>query len=706
MGKISIIIPVYNTEEYIEACLESLMNQTYKDLEILLIDDDSNTECKERLQLLSQKSNKVKIFHLSCRQGVGGARNFGIHKATGDFIYFMDSDDYLPEKTLELLVKNIGKYPLIRGKMRKTNLNSALAIVFNGLIDAKPFTENRFDLIKNNSALNTLFKKEFVLEESLSFSEDVKIYSDLQFMIPALLAAPTVPYLKEAIYFKRRRNDPVLKPSLIQSDENKKIKDFLHIFMCLKDQYSDSISNTFLDKQLLNFYRRNIVTLFKDKDEVANHYKDLSQAFKRIDTKIIDEHSLILKREAKAIKKANLKKYEKINSRHQFLRDIRESLKSRNKLFIFIYRRVFMKLSMKENLVFFESFLGRNYSDSPKYIYEFMLDQNMNYKYVWSFNEKREVPGNHIQVKRFSLKYYYYLARAKYWISNSRLPKYLDKRKDNIYLQTWHGTPLKKLVFHMNDIHSADPRYKQNFYEQSRRWDYLSSPNQYSSDIFREAFLYEKEMLEYGYPRNDILYKKNTEDDILTLKRKMNIPIDKKVVLYAPTWRDDEFYAPGQYKFSLQLNLKQLQNKLGEEYVVILRMHYFIASQLDISNYQDFVYDFSSYDDIAELYLISDILITDYSSVFFDYAHLKRPILFFTYDLEKYRDTLRGFYIDIEKEVPGPLVKTTSEIIESIENIEKIKVDYQNKYDDFYTKFCKWDDGNASEKTVKKVFKK
>src|SRR5699024_5645729 len=104
------------------------------------------------------------------------------------------------------------------------------------------------------------------------------------------------------------------------------------------------------------------------------------------------------------------------------------------------------------------------------------------------------------------------------------------------------------------------------------------------------------------------------------------------------------------------------------------------------------------------LYLISDILITDYSSVFFDYANLKRPILFYTYDLEKYRDTLRGFYIDIEKDVPGPLLQTTEEVINAIINIDQIQEEYKEKYDRFYERFCHLDDGNASMKTVNKIF--
>src|SRR5690625_6839238 len=115
----------------------------------------------------------------------------------------------------------------------------------------------------------------------------------------------------------------------------------------------------------------------------------------------------------------------------------------------------------------------------------------------------------------------------------------MDKRQGNIYLQTWNGTPLKTLVFDMCDIYSADPKYKENFYKQSRRWDYLSSPNQYSSDIFRRAFKYEKEVLEFGYPRNDILYLNSNIKHINSLKRSLNLPLNKKVILYAQTWKDD-----------------------------------------------------------------------------------------------------------------------------------------------------------------------
>jgi CDP-glycerol glycerophosphotransferase len=280
------------------------------------------------------------------------------------------------------------------------------------------------------------------------------------------------------------------------------------------------------------------------------------------------------------------------------------------------------------------------------------------------------------------------------------------KRQGNIFLQTWHGTPLKKLVFDIDDISSATPKYKQQVYKQSRAWDYLIAPNAFSSETFRRCFMFDNEMLETGYPRNDILHDPNRDAIAEKIKMRLGIPKDKKTILYAPTWRDDEFYAKGQYKFELHLNLEMMRQQLGDEYVLLLRTHYFIADSLDVSALNGFAYNLSKYDDISELYLISDILITDYSSVFFDYANLKRPMLFFTYDLEKYRDVLRGFYFDIEKEVPGPLLFTTEEVVDAVKNIETINGEYSQRYKDFYQRICEWEDGHAAEKVVKSVFVK
>ena len=368
-------------------------------------------------------------------------------------------------------------------------------------------------------------------------------------------------------------------------------------------------------------------------------------------------------------------------------------------------------LPANPKLIMFESFQGKQYSCNPKAIYEYMLEKHPDYKMYWGVdkNYTDAFAEHHLKiVRRYSIKWLFILGFSKFWIVNSRMPTTIPKPKRTNYIQTWHGTPLKKLVFDMEEVHipgTTKEEYKADFYQESRKWDCLLSPNRYSTEIFKRAFRFEKKLLEYGYPRNDILHNQNTKESIELLKKKLNLPLDKKVILYAPTWRDNQFYGVGQYKFELPLDLSELQQKYGEEYVVILRIHYLITENYNLNSYEGFVYDFSQRVDISELYLVSDLLITDYSSVFFDYANLRRPMVFYMYDIEEYRDNLRGFYFDIEKEAPGPIVKNMQELNMALEEFESHGryVDSEENYQKFYEKYCYLENGCSTELFVKNV---
>ena len=370
------------------------------------------------------------------------------------------------------------------------------------------------------------------------------------------------------------------------------------------------------------------------------------------------------------------------------------------------------KLPTHKKTIVFESFLGKQYSDNPKGIYEHIKKNFPDYKLYWSVDRKyrNNFPTEGFNcLIRFSLKWICIMATAKYWVVNSRLPLWIPKPKHTIYIQTWHGTPLKKLGVDINEIHMPGTNtnsYKRNFIYEASKWDYLVSPNAYSTKIFKRAFDFKQTVIESGYPRNDILYTRNNELEIKKIKRQLNIPMGKRVILYAPTWRDDDYYSTGNYKFSLKIDLDQLKAQFEEDFVLLLRMHYLVAEQFELNDYNNFVFDVSSYNDIGNLYLISNVLITDYSSVFFDYANLRRPILFFTYDIEKYRDKLRGFYFNIEEEAPGPLVKSTDEIINYLQLIRDGKYQLPLAFERFYNKYCYLEEGNSSERVINQFLKK
>ncbi|MBO6046501.1 MAG: CDP-glycerol glycerophosphotransferase family protein, partial [Erysipelotrichaceae bacterium] len=235
----------------------------------------------------------------------------------------------------------------------------------------------------------------------------------------------------------------------------------------------------------------------------------------------------------------------------------------------------------------------------------------------------------------------------------------------------------------------------------SDMYDYLISPSAFCTEKFTSAFGLEdrQEIIqEVGYPRNDDLF---TFDDVkvTAIKYNLGVPQDKKVILYAPTWRDNQHIAGTGYVYKNEMDLDLMKERFGDEYVILYRTHYFVAKQLDLSKYQGFVYNVSNYDDINDLYIISDILITDYSSVFFDYADLRRPILFYMYDLNDYQTNIRDFYIDLS-ELPGPIAQTQEELINEIENIDQFDEKYHDVYKAFNDKFNYLDDGHAAARVV------
>ena len=306
----------------------------------------------------------------------------------------------------------------------------------------------------------------------------------------------------------------------------------------------------------------------------------------------------------------------------------------------FIYRITYKLIPTHKKTVLFIAFHGRGYSDNPRAIYEYMRqqDQFKDYRFIWAIkhHKKKNISIENAKViEYFSIPYFFYLARSQYWIANCKLPMYVLKKKNQIYLQTWHGTPLKKLAFDI-EVPEGTTFYRSGMNEEMmhetyaqdvKKYNYMISPSAFTTEIFQSAFRINRErLIETGYPRNDFLTN-YTEEDVLNIKKKLGIPLDKKVLLYAPTWRDNSYITKG-YTFKLEVHFDKWQKILGDEYVIVFKPHYLIVNDFDIDQYQGFVYFVEANEDISNLYIIADALVTDYSSVFFDYAILKRPIYF------------------------------------------------------------------------------
>lgn len=384
------------------------------------------------------------------------------------------------------------------------------------------------------------------------------------------------------------------------------------------------------------------------------------------------------------------------------------------------YKKYWKTCELDPHMVVFESFLGRQYACSPKAMYEAMVREEAyrDYKKIWMF----EYPAKHqdvikdentILVKYRSKEFYEYYARAKYWITNYHLPSGVIKRPGQVYVQTWHGTPLKKIGCDVpcrssveegrgggiemdgsrsveknrsSSLEAAKRRAYKEYETEGALIDFVPSPSPFYTEKFKSAFRLgsQAKVLEMGYPRNDALFTVGNEKQE-EMKKALGIPRDRKVILYAPTWRDNQHTAGTGYTYRLGIDFDKLQKNLEGEAMILFRAHYLISSSFDFGKYQGFIRNVSDYDDINDLYMAADMLITDYSSVFFDYACLKRPMLFYMYDYAEYKNQIRDFYFDIS-ELPGPVIKEQRDISEDIRSLFEC-FEYDEKYERFNEKF-------------------
>lgn len=380
------------------------------------------------------------------------------------------------------------------------------------------------------------------------------------------------------------------------------------------------------------------------------------------------------------------------------------------------YRKITRNIEVDDNLIVFASFNGRSYCDSPKAIYKYLINNEKynNYKFIWAFKDTKkhqflEKNQNTKVIDIKSKEFLKTLGKAKYWIFNYKIQDYIFPKENQIFVQCWHGTPLKRLgcdLEHFNNAMNSISEIRERYYLEASKFSYFISPSKFATEKFISTWDLEKInktdiMIEEGYPRNDFLIS-HTEQDVKRIKEMLGIDnINKKIILYAPTYRDNQHSTEIGYTYKTKVDFDKLKSELSDKYIILFRAHWLVAQSFNFEKYKDFVIDVSNYDDINDLYVVSDMLITDYSSVFFDYANLKRPIIFYMYDLEDYRDNIRGFYLDLE-ELPGKIVKKEDELIEEIKLLTN-KFEYNEKYKKFNEKFNYLDDGQATKRVVEKI---
>ncbi|WP_372345099.1 CDP-glycerol glycerophosphotransferase family protein [Streptomyces sp. KL116D] len=344
--------------------------------------------------------------------------------------------------------------------------------------------------------------------------------------------------------------------------------------------------------------------------------------------------------------------------------------------------------------VLYTSFDGRQFSDSPRAVHSELLARGAEVEHLWAVRDQQvELPPGATPVTLWSAEWYAALARARHVVTNTHLPEWFERAEGQYVVQTWHGTPLKRIGRDLLGSVSADPKYIATLPARADQWSLLVSPNSFSTPVLRSAFGYTGSVLACGYPRNDVLHAPDRAKHAASVRDHLGIPEGRRVILYAPTWRENQPRRSGRYGLDLQLDLEAAGAALGDDHVLLVRRHYLVGGAVPTS---DFVRDVSRHPDAAELLLIADVLVTDYSSMMFDFAQTGRPMLFHTYDLDHYRDTLRGFYFDFAAQAPGPLLRSSDEVIAALLDPDAAVAGHREAYARFREAFCDLDDGTAA----------
>ncbi|MGZ4442867.1 MAG: CDP-glycerol glycerophosphotransferase family protein [Nocardioidaceae bacterium] len=345
-----------------------------------------------------------------------------------------------------------------------------------------------------------------------------------------------------------------------------------------------------------------------------------------------------------------------------------------------------------DTTVVLESFHGRSVGDNPGAIGRELLARDLGLDLVWVVDDPALVlPEGTRPVARRSRAWYDVLAHARGYVANAAAPYFFEKRPGQHHLQTWHGTPLKRIGEDRGPGDFQTWRHRRRVAGQAARWDAMVSPSRYCSDIFRTAFRYDGPFLEVGYPRNDALL---TDEGALRqrTRERLGLADADRVVLYAPTWRE---YVGVRDAKPLYLDAERLTAKLPDA-MVLIRGHYNSTGQADVFAGHPRIRDVTRYPDIADLFLAADALVTDYSSVMFDFALTDKPVVLLVPDLAQYRDVERGFYFELEDRAPGPLVDSTDAVARALRGPDR----HAAQRAAFREEFCPFDDGRASARVV------
>jgi CDP-glycerol glycerophosphotransferase len=723
---LTIVLPVYGVAGYLRECLDSIVSQSFADFEVIAVDDCSPDNSGDILDEYADRDSRIRVIHLDRNVGLGPARNLGLDEATGRYVWFVDSDDWIASGAFKAIADKLAETSpdllLIdhsREYLSGTSKRSPLRVKFRPSAErTEPFPAVADPRVLRplHTAWSRVIERDYLRRLGVRF--EAAWYEDVSFIFPVTAAAERIAVLYRVCYYYRARRQGSITKSHGDGRHFEMFDQYRLVFQALDrlGVNDPGIRVRMFDRMLLHYRWVLNESGRIPKDRRHEFFNRMSADWWHYRPK---EHPAPAGLEGVRQRLTAQRRWHAYNAAHfgrrlqrregQWLvkvgdeaqRFSRRAAGKAKRLGMLAYYAEQRRAPLDENLAAYAAYWYRGVRCSPAAIYRKAAELAPDVKGVWIVKAARanEVPPGMPYVVEGTPGYFRLLARAKYLVNNVNFPDHFVKREGQVYLQTHHGTPLK--VMGMDQYKYPIGAAGTDLAAQLRRsdaWDLSITTSAFNTEVWQRAYPCKHETLEYGYPRNDRLVTA-TDAEIAEVRERLGLRPDEKTVLYAPTHRE---YQAG---YQPLLDIEELADRLGYQYRVLARPHYYydkMRKRVGASEHPR-VLDVSQHPDVEALYLASDLLITDYSSMMFDYAYLDRPIVIFAPDWDTYRRT-RGVTFDLMAQPPGTVAVTFDELIDAFVSGEADSEASAKTRADFRARFCPHMDGRSSERTVQRLF--
>ncbi|MFG2311731.1 CDP-glycerol glycerophosphotransferase family protein [Streptomyces sp. NPDC048566] len=708
MPRFSVIVPAYKVQAYLPECLESVLGQSFPDLELIAVDDCSPDACGALIEEFAARDARVRAVHLSRNVGLGRARNAGIEHAAGDYLIFLDGDDTLAPDALHAIAERLKEtdgpdvlvYDYARtywsGEVRRNQLAAELAedgpAPFR--LDERPGLLRLLMVVWNKA-----YRREFVEREQLAFPPGY--YEDTPWTYPAMMSAGTIATLdRVCVHYRQRRHGSILGTSS---------RKHFDVFEQYDRVFAYLAAHPELERWRPLLFGRmvdHLATVFARRDRLPRaaraEFLRTARAHYRRHRVPVSVSGLRPRLRHALVRFGPYRTYRLLavlaRARRRAARPAGAVLRAARAAALRLHYRTQLRLPLRADRAVFSSHRGRGHGCNPGALESAFRAFAPHVRTAWIAHREHQhtIPAATGRLRPGTAGYWTALARSKYLVSNTGFDGALVKRRGQVLIQTQAGTPLKRMGLDVRDRPAAAGGT--DFAELLRgvdTWDYCLSANRHSTLVWERAFPSAYETLEYGMPRTDV-FQQATPADVGRLRASLGIPEDAVAVLYAPTYRD---YRSGPHR---SLDLERVLRRLGPPFVILDRAHHRYGAPPPAGAPGGRVLDVSDHPSVESLCLASDALVTDYSSLMFDYAGLDRPIVVHADDWDAY-EAARGTYFDLRAFPPGAVARSEDELIDIFATGHWRGSRSAQLRAAFRERFCPYDDGRAAERVVRRV---